>query len=274
MIGRIASSLAKVPMVHHVHSPTIVDTPQRWRNWINTATERLSLVKNVHIIVVSESLKCYLLRQRISPDRIHIVRNGVPGQDQLRQRLSPKEEWLLGTVALFRPRKGVEVLLKALSQLRARDLPVHFLAVGPFETKKYESKVKQMAVQLGIADQIEWAGFKEDVNRELDRMDVFVLPSLPGEGLPMVVLEAMAAGVPVVASMVEGIPEAIRDGKDGLLVKPGSTLELAQALERIIAGDVDWQNLGRNAYNRHAESFSDRTMAEGVSQVYDQVFAQ
>jgi len=104
-------------------------------------------------------------------------------------------------------------------------------------------------------------------------MDVFVLPSLFGEGLPMVVLEAMAAGVPVVATRVEGIAEAIRDGEDGLLVEPKDPRPLAAAIARFVSGQVDWAAMSSNALARHAQLFSDETMAAGVADVYRRVLA-
>ena len=84
--------------------------------------------------------------------------------------------------------------------------------------------------RLKLDDAIEWTGFTSDVRSQLARMDLFVLPSLFGEGLPMVVLEAMAAGVPIVGTRVEGVPEAIRDGEDGLLAEPSDPIDLARVL--------------------------------------------
>lgn len=182
-----------------------------------------------------------------------------------------KEEWTLGTVALFRPRKGMEVLLEALAELRAQGLPVRLRAVGGFETPEYEREVKFLAEKLGLADAIDWTGFTEDVDRELAEMDLFVLSSLFGEGLPMVVLEAMAAGVPVVATRVEGVPEAIRDRRDGLLAEPGDPGSLARAIGRVVRGEVDWHALRTTARKRHADTFSDRSMAAGVADVYRRV---
>jgi glycosyltransferase involved in cell wall biosynthesis len=112
------------------------------------------------------------------------------------------------------------------------------------------------------------------VDAELAQMDLFVLPSLFGEGLPLVVLEAMAAGVPVVASRVEGTPEAIRDGRDGLICQPGDPHDLAAALKRVIGGQVDWHALRASALQRHAECFSDLGMAAGVASVYRRVLGE
>ena len=114
------------------------------------------------------------------------------------------------------------MLLEALAVLRSRDVNVRLRAVGGFETPAYEAaRSARLAERLGLADAIDWIGFTRGVNRELAKIDLFVLPSLFGEGLPMVVLEAMAAGVPVVASRVEGVPEAVRIARPGLLGRAG-----------------------------------------------------
>jgi glycosyltransferase involved in cell wall biosynthesis len=89
----------------------------------------------------------------------------------------------------------------------------------------------------------------------------------------MVVLESMAAGVPVVASRVEGVPEAIRHGEEGLLCEPGNADPLAAAIEEIVAdqGRLDYAAMSRNAQQRHRELFSSRAMAAGVARVYREV---
>jgi glycosyltransferase involved in cell wall biosynthesis len=111
------------------------------------------------------------------------------------------------------------------------------------------------------------------VDAELAMMDVLVLPSLISEGMPMSLLEAMAAGVPVVGTRVDGVVDVIRDRIDGLLARPGDAEDLAGALGQIICGDVDWQALREAAHRRHAETFSERSMAAGVAAVYDRVLA-
>ena len=158
-----------------------------------------------------------------------------------------------------------------MARLKSLGLPVRLRAVGSFETPQYERQIKRLVDELGICDLVHWTGFTQDVDAELHKMDVFVLPSLFGEGLPMVVLEAMAAGVPVVASGVEGIPETIRQDVDGLIVEPNNTHDLTDALRRFVDGKVDWHKMQISARERHAEKFSDRAMAAGVAKVYRRV---
>lgn len=273
LVAALVSIFTGVPLVYHVHSPTSRDSTRRWRNRVNAWIEWLGQQTTSAMIAVSESLGEHTRRNGPNGQRVSVVRNGVPGRRPRPTRPLGKQEWTLGTVALFRPRKGVEVLLETLAKLRSEGLSVRLRAVGGFETPEYEREVKQLTEELGVADAVDWTGFTEDVDAEWSEIDLFVLPSLFGEGLPMVVLEAMAAGVPVVATRVEGVPEAIRDEEDGLLAEPGDSDSLVGAIGRVVRGEVEWFALRERALERHAECFSDRSMAAGVADVYRRVLA-
>ena len=270
VIGRLASMLTGAALVHHVHSPTACDTTYRLRNWINCLAERIVLRRAKALIAVSEAVGDYVREQGFG---VFVVPNGVPARRVVPAPDPAKSDWTLGTIALFRPRKGLETLLEALAQLRGRGLPVRLRAVGSFETPEYENHIKRLAGRLNLDSAIDWVGFAQDIDSELARMDLFVLPSLFGEGLPMVVLEAMSAGLPVVASAVPGVPEAVRDGIEGLLVEPANAAALAAAIQRLVSGEVSWTELGAGALLRHAECFSDVRMAADVAQVYDRVLS-
>jgi glycosyltransferase involved in cell wall biosynthesis len=273
VVGRVASTLAGVPMVHHLHSPAAADTERYWRNQVNALVERWSVRRASALVAVSDSIANYARRQGLSRGPVTVVHNGVSVEGPLAERATPHAPWALGTVALFRPRKGLEVLLESLAQLRGRGHDVRLRAVGAFHDAPYEAEIKALAARLRLDDVVEWVGFKRDVIAQMRAMDLFVLPSLFGEGLPMVVLEAMAAGVPVVGTRVEGVPEAIRDGVDGLIAAPADAHALAREIERIIRGEADWQALRREAHLRQAAHFSDRSMAAGVAQVYRRLLA-
>ncbi len=273
LVGRLAAKRAGVPFVYHVHSPAGRDSTRRALNWINAAVEWAVVRGADRLIAVSPSLREYMIGRGISPERIICVPNGVPGSSFTAERRAPAATWTLGAVALFRPRKGIEILLESLAVLRSRNLNVRLRAVGGFETPQYEAQVMGLAERLDLVDAIDWIGFTRNVNRELAKINLFVLPSLFGEGLPMVVLEAMAAGLPVVASRVEGVPEAVIHRETGLLVEPGSVSQLATSIEEMITGDVDYTELSRGARQRHAERFSDTKMAESVAEVYRDVLA-
>lgn len=275
MIGRIVASLTRLPLVYHVHSPTAADSTRRFHNWINARIEKLSISdKRCQLVTVSHSLADHMQRTGFDRSRITIVPNGVPIVTNISERPVPSTVWTLGTVALFRPRKGTEVLIKALHILRSRGCNVRLRAVGPFETPEYESALKQQVQRLKLNDAVQWTGFCQDVNTELQHMDLFVLPSLFGEGLPMVVLEAMSLGVPLVATAVEGIPEAVRAHKDGMIATPGDADNLAEVIELVIRGHVSWNSLRQSAIQRQNEQFSDVSMASGVARVYERLLEQ
>jgi glycosyltransferase involved in cell wall biosynthesis len=268
LVGCIAARLARVPMVHHMHGQTSSEMGRRWISRVSAAVEKAT-VRRAATIAVSASLYRYLRTTGYAKQPIHLVPNGVPQRGALSPVSKTRDEWRIGTLAMFRPRKGIEFLLEAIADLRARGVPVRLRAVGGFATDAYEREVKRFADRLGLGTAVEWTGFRRDVNAELATMDIFVLPSLITEGMPMSILEAMAAGVPIIGTRVDGITDVVRDGVDGLLTTPGDRCDLARAIERIVCGKVDWLAIRAAAHRRHAEEFSDLSMVAGVAAVYE-----
>lgn len=271
MIGGLLSRMTGLPLVYHVHSPVGRDSTRKIQNWLNEKIEGIALSGVSRMIPVSSSLGEYMAEIGHNKDLLTVVPNGVPATEQQRSDEVPTGNWTLGTVALFRQRKGTEVLLEAIAILRDQGKDVRLRAVGPFETDEYERLLKNQVERLNLTDAVEWTGFTKDVNAEMVKMDLFVLPSLFGEGLPMVVLESMAAGVPVVGTLVEGVPEAIRDGIDGVLAKPNDAKDLARAIARVMDGELSWTEARDSALQRHDELFSDYAMANGVAAAYEEV---
>lgn len=271
LIGRLAARKLKCPLVYHVHSPVGRDSDRGWANRLNTMIETWSLSGVDQMICVSNSLAQYMQELGHDSSRIDVVTNGVAAIHDLPQRDPPGKQWTIGTMALFRPRKGTEILLEALALLKRKNINVSLRAVGPFETPQYEHEIKSRVRSLGIEEMIEWKGFQSSINAQLRRMDLFVLPSLYGEGLPMVVLEAMANAIPVVASRVEGIPEAIRDGVDGLIFEPSNPGDLAEKLDSLIGDTARWRSMSTCARERQQNELSDVSMARGVASIYDRL---
>jgi len=262
-------------MVHHVHSPTARDTEDPRRNRINAAIERLSLIGVRELVAVSQSLERYLREEVGYEDRrITVIPNGVPARTAALLARPWPDTWVIGAVALFRPRKGLATLLEAVQELRRRGRSLRLRVVGPFETSGHEDDIRAKADALGLSDVIDWVGYAQDVDAEFCQMDVFALPSLYGEGMPMVVLEAMAHGLPVVGSDIEGVPEVLTAGREGLLVPPADPARLANALDDIISSPQRWQTMREAAHERHAEQFSETAMASRVAVVYDRILAR
>lgn len=272
MVGAMAAKRLGCPLVYHVHSPVGRDSCRGLVNRLNTVMEKFCLRRVDRMICVSNSLAGYM-EQELGHNRakLRVVSNGVAPMEAAQPRTASPGVWTIGTMALFRPRKGTEVLLDALKILKDKGTEVKLRAVGPFQTPEYEAEILAQVDRLEIGEMIQWTGFQTDVNQQLDQMDLFVLPSLYGEGLPMVVLEAMANAVPVVAADVEGIPEAVRDGVDGLIFEPGSAQDLADKLASLIGDDDRLSAMSHSALMRQREKLSDAAMAQGVAEVYKEL---
>ncbi|MEE2640952.1 MAG: glycosyltransferase family 4 protein [Planctomycetota bacterium] len=270
LLATLAAKRCQIPFVYHVHSPASKDSTRKLVNWFNQQVEKWALKNATRIVTVSDSLKKHMLSQGFADSRLVVVPNGVPIQAGP-VYISPSDEFIVGTVALFRPRKGTEVLLEAVAKLRDQGVPARLLAVGPFETTEYEHLLKQKVRQLKIEEFVEWTGFTTDVASYFAKMNLFVLPSLFGEGLPMVVLEAMSHRVPVVATAVEGIPQAIRHGTDGLICKAGDPVDLAAAVSQLAADRSLCETFSESSFRRQQESFSDVSMSRKLAKIYDEL---
>lgn len=171
---------------------------------------------------------------------------------------------LIGSIGRLTPVKGFPHLIKAVQILAEQGLRVKLWLVG---SGTLNAEFLRLAQGLGVADRVELLGHREDTYELLQAMDMFVLPSLH-EGIPMALLEAMAAGLPVIASRVGGIPEVIEDHVSGILVEPGDPCGLALICRRLMHDAELSERLGQAAKRRVKERFSSETMAAGVANVY------
>lgn len=271
LLGLVASRRSRIPLVHHLHSPTASDTEHGLRNSINAMVETSVMKRANHVIAVSSSLAEYLQNKKIKSSKFTVILNGVDSAGEYAERHLDTSKITLGVVALFRPRKGLEVLLKALKLLNEKTDRFQLRAVGPFETEQYRMDTMALVDELGISQMIEWTGFVQDVNPEFLNMDILTLPSLYGEGLPMVILEAMANGVPVIASRIEGVPDAIPDENFGVLVDPGNELQLAEKIRALADAPDHWTNIRKNAHIRQRDCLSATAMSKGVASIYNNI---
>jgi glycosyltransferase involved in cell wall biosynthesis len=144
------------------------------------------------------------------------------------------------SVSRIDPRKGLRVVPDLVARLSARAIDASIDVIGPSVGKTGSDEraaIERRSAELGIAERVRFAGpmALDDLLPRYREYDLFVLPTLPGEGIPRVLLEAMAAGLPVVTTRVAGIPSLIRDGENGLLVDAPSPDAVAAAVERIVA---------------------------------------
>jgi glycosyltransferase involved in cell wall biosynthesis len=269
MITSLVALRTGLPWCYHVHSPTARDSTRGAVNQLNGMIERWAIRSCTRLITVSRSLRREMLRLGVPRSRLSVVPNGVPAIEPIDAltRLD-RSTWRLGLIALMRPRKGVEVALEAMQQLNNRGTQIHLELIGGFESESYQQQTIELMHKLQVEDVVSWTGFTKDIPGAIRRLDALVLPSLFGEGMPMVVLEALAAAVPVVATRVEGTPEVIRDGVEGLLAKPRCAESLSECLNRLTGDRERWSAMSQAALRRHRQAYSDQLMAERVAKIY------
>jgi len=269
--ARVSQKLG-TPWVYHVHSPTARDSSRLWINRVNDWVERWSLRNCSKIVTVSRSLRRELIKRGISRQRLVCIPNGVPALTpiDLSSRIS-SDTWNLGMIALFRPRKGLEVLLEAVRRLPENSPKIHVRVIGGFETEEYRKAMLQLVDQYKLNDRITFTGFTNDIGKALADLDGMILPSLYGEGMPMVVLEALSAGVPVIATKVEGTPEVVRDCVEGYLAEPRDPQSLMESISKFTSSRSKWAMMSEQAVDRHRERYSDMKMAVATAEVYRSV---
>lgn len=230
------------------------------------------------ILVNADAVKDWLIEQRYDPAKIVVIRNGVdlgrfhrpPEPDRLHGELAiPRGVPVVVVVSRLHRLKGIEHFLEAAVLVRRRFPETRFLIVGETSPNEraYQSVLARLAERLGVADRIVFAGLRTDVPDLLASATVSVMPSL-NEALSNVLLESMAAGVPVVATRVGGTPEAIEDGVNGLLVPPADPVALANAVGSLLADRSLAARLGRAGRQRVSEKFSMERMVHETEQLY------
>ncbi|MFW5469853.1 glycosyltransferase [Knoellia sp. CPCC 206435] len=190
-----------------------------------------------------------------------------PSRTAVRERLGvPPDALVVLTVANLRAEKDYPNLLEAADIATRQDHRLVFLAVGQ---GPLEQQVRAQHDRLGLADRVQLLGYRSDVSELLGATDIFVLASST-EGLPVAIMEAMCAGVPVVATAVGGVPEAVEDGVTGRLVPSRNAPALARALLDVAADDRLRQQMGERARQRSA-AFDIRRTVGRLENVYELV---
>jgi glycosyltransferase involved in cell wall biosynthesis len=267
--GRVLGRLAGVPIV--ICSERTMAMESEWRYRLNRWT--IGLVDRV--IAVSVNVRDFCVSHIGLPaEKLVVIPNGVelPAEpltspEAVRAELElPLAGPVIGTVSRLNPVKGVDFLIQALAQVDGGTLVV--IGDGP-----KRAMLEILASYLGVAGRIHWLGHRRDVPHLLPALDVFVQPSLH-EGLPNAVLEAMAAGLPVVATAVGGTPEVVVDGITGLLVPPSDPDTLAQAITILLRDSGLRHKMARAGRERVAKHFAVKRMVEQTEQLYEQLLME
>lgn len=274
VLGRLAALAAGVPVVVTAHGFAFnpaVRGPAGCA--FSFRIERLLAPRTRGFICVSDAVRQLALERRLAASSaLHTVHNGAPACDPALEAVPDLEQFsregpLAACITVLRPGKGVETFLQAAQHVLDR-LPSARLAV--IGNGSLRGVLEQEARALGLDRRLRFFSFTPPSARQLRSLDVFVLPS-PWEAFPIASLEAMACGVPQVATNVGGIPEAVRHGATGLLCPPNDPHRLAELIVRLL-GDQDLRaRMSRASRERHRRFFTLERMLDQTAAVFDRV---
>ncbi|MGX2040715.1 glycosyltransferase [Methylocaldum sp. MU1018] len=276
--GGIAARVVGIPAVHTLHTFAYANASIR-------EARRGRLVwfslRHFHdkVIAVSEAVGNHAASEgRLPSERISILYNGVDtrsfcpsdGSGRLSVRNSlgmPDKAAVVATVAVLRREKGIQYLIEAWPDVLKAVPNAYYLVVG---AGPYESALKSLAAACNVADRVIFAGARKDIPELLGSSDLFALPTL-GDVLPTVLAEAMASGLPIVASDVGGVPEMIEPGKNGLLVPPADAPGLADACIRLLRDSGEARKLARGGRNIVEARFNVRNQVRKLETLYGEL---
>jgi glycosyltransferase involved in cell wall biosynthesis len=268
--------LARVPVI--IATRHSVEIGGRRREWINRLVRPLC---DAVVAVSREVYEAEVRRSEIDLDKLVMIPSGVgvqifeavdqasTGRLQSLWKIRP-EFRLVGTVGRFVEPKGYTYLLDALAKIRTQISDAKALLVGDGALRQ---PMEEKARELGLSDTVVFTGTRRDVPQVLALLDVFVLPSL-WEGLPIALLEAMAAGLPVVATAVGGTPEVVVDGVTGILVPPRDPDALAEAILTLLHDPDLRRKMGQAGRERVRGHFSVEKMVKETEGLYRRLLTE
>jgi glycosyltransferase involved in cell wall biosynthesis len=273
LFGFIPRKLRRIPMVATVHGWTWTGGMTRMMvyEWLDSR----SLAHLDRVVLVNRAMKGHAGLRHRARLPLEVVANGIPVGDQPHPQATGlaldgeirdfcSEGQVIGAIGRLSIEKGFGFLLEAVAGLVAQGRDLRLVLLGHGDQHK---KLKDMAAELGIEGRVLMPGYVDEAKNYLPLFQVFVMSSLT-EGLPMVLLEAMLAGVPIVASRVGGIPDVLQDGLAGLLVEPGSAETLKLAIADVMARPLEAEGRVRAARQRVRQEFSSQTMAAHYQDIY------
>ena len=282
LIGWLLWPLCRFHLVTTVHG-WVEHSPKLFAFY---AVDRWVLRRFDRVVAVSKDIFQACIDMGVRPERLRLIENAIEPADYRRQgpaakapgrtgesaqllagRVVPEGRLVIGAVGRLSPEKGFDLLIEAVSRLCARGLDLGLWIAGE---GAQEAALRQAVEKTGCGDRIHLLGFCSDTVALFECFDIFCLPSLR-EGLPNVVLEAMAMEVPVLATRCGGIEAALRDGEDSRLISPGSVDALERGLSDLVCDERERQKLAARALDRVKSEFSFRRRMDKVIAVYDEL---
>lgn len=274
VIGRIAAIATRTPRVYSPHCFPFVGPWGLPRRAFSTGVERALGPSTDAIVCVADQERRLALEKHIAPAaRLHVVHNGADacGDAELDQELHDfrGDGVLAATMSVLRPQKAVHDFVAAAPAILAAVPDARLAVIGDGDLR---GELEEQARSLGLGGRLRFFPFRPPAWRQLKSLDLYVLPSA-WEAFPIAILEAMACGVPQVATDVGGTGEALADGETGLLVPPGDPAALAGGVIRLLRDRGERERMGAAGRARQAQRFGIAQMLDGTAEVYRRVLA-
>ncbi|MEK7189428.1 MAG: glycosyltransferase family 4 protein [Patescibacteria group bacterium] len=277
VIGALATELerffaplrmTKTKIIYTAHGWVYLEPLTFYQHWLYLIMEKIAARLRDHTIVLSEKEKQIALQYGTAkPNAVSVIPNGIDlnnlqflSKNEARQKLNlSSDKFIIGTIANLYKTKGLEYLIEAVKTLT--DVQTVIIGEGS-ERKNIEEKIKQNKLEK----QVTLCGSIAQAYQYLPAFDIFVLPSIK-EGFPNTLLEAMAAGLPIIATDVGAIPEILENDKDGLIVASADSLVLKQAIAQLINNPEYARRLGIDAKEK-IKQFDLHAMIEKTKRIY------
>jgi glycosyltransferase involved in cell wall biosynthesis len=310
--GSMPKSIRKLPLVSTLHGWTSVVgfSKNRMYEWL----QKKSIKHMDAVVLVNKAMLSNPALKKVHGVNFHVVNNGIPipearCNDSTNQQFNDstaqqfdhstnhqldktitafcQQGFTIGSIGRLSTEKGYRYLIEAFSLLTKRIKPIQPInhsTIQPFDHSTntrlviigegYERKqLEELVVDFGLKDKVLLPGYRDNAKQYLPYFNVFVLSSLT-EGLPVTLLEAMQAKVPIVATRVGGIPDVLSDGQAGILVDPKNPKALSEALFRIYKNSNLGNELVDKAYRRLSSEYSSQNMALGYLKIYNNLIQQ
>ena len=264
ILGRAASRITKIPVVFTAHTWSFADgTSKSWK-LIGTPSERIAAKWTSKILAVSDSNRNLAIERRVAPpDKIVTVHNGIDDTPHRACRDACAVPRIV-MVARFAPQKNQSQLIEAMSGI---DIPFKLTFVGDGPTR---AAAESLVAEYGLRDRVEFLGIRKDTDHILAASHIFVLAT-NWEGFPITILEAMRAGLPVIATDVDGVREAVAHDVTGLLAPKGDIAALRRLVRELLL-DADRRcQLGNAGRARYEMEFTHASMLTKISSVYREI---
>ena len=232
-----------------------------------------------HLIAVSHATRALMLSARLPERLISVVHNGIdteawlPGSrtEGIRREFGIDDAFpVIGYVGRLTEEKDFGTWLRVAKQVVGRYPAARFLFIGDGKDGEVQGKTQELAAELGIADRVNFVGYRENLQEIYAHFDLFLLTS-DREGLPNCILEAMAMGIPVVSTKVGGVGELMREGETGFMLPAGDVASLASAVLTLLDDDQLRQRMGRAGRDRVEQEFSFTHRMQKIEDLYDHV---